>query len=174
MRTKTGILLFMLSVCAVAAWAGSPRGSDAESDPTVSVTSFRGENVIGHLGHPLGTVVRVTGVFVDGDVTRRRADLGVTLLQIETVNGEGLETAFLVPFRRAAHGVETPIPGQRFDYYVHEYGSFDGVVDLPEELEITRPPVQHDGFHYRPHVTVWTSNATASNLSEPQNSRRKR
>ena len=124
----------------------------------VSVKQFGAKNVIGHLGHPLGTVVRITGTCIDGDRTRRRADLGKTLLEVRTVNGKELEHPFVVPFLRAAKDIPTPVDGDSFDYYVHEWGAFDGFVSIPSELAIDQPMVANDGFHYRPQVTIHKSN----------------
>jgi hypothetical protein len=131
-------------------------------DNPASVTSFGRGRVIGHLGHPLGTIVRVAGVSVDGGTTRRRVDVGKTLLRITTVNGTKLKQPFTFPFARAAKGVTKPEPGERFDYYVHEWGAFDGTVHVPESLGIDRPMIANDGFHYRPQITIHKANPVAS------------
>lgn len=128
------------------------RGGDP---PTVSVHSFGAGRVIGYLGHPLGTVVRVTGI---GVVGQGKADGGSPLLQIETVNGVSLPKAWVVHFLRAARDISKPLPGERFDFYVHEYGTFDGVVDPPRHLGIDKPVLQNDGFYYRAAVTIHKSN----------------
>ena len=127
--------------------------------PTVSVHSFDVGRVVGYLGHPLGTVVRVTGV---GALGQSKADGGDTLLQIETVNGKSLPKAWVVPFLRAARGISKPRPEERFDFYVHEYGTFDGVVAPPPNLGIDNPVVQNDGFYYRPAVTIHKSNGPSA------------
>ncbi|WP_442511097.1 hypothetical protein SH528x_002762 [Novipirellula sp. SH528] len=124
----------------------------------VYVKQFAAGKVIGHLGHPLGTVVRITGICVDGDRTRRRADVGKTLLEIRAVNGTPLKRPFVVPFERAAVEVTKPNDGDLFDYYAHEWGTFDGIVAVPKDLGLHKPMVANDGFHYRPKVTVHKSN----------------
>lgn len=91
--------------------------------------------------------MRVTGVCIDGDTTRRRADLGKTLLEIQTVNGSKLEHPFVVQFSRAAKEVLKPKDGDTFDYYAHEWGEFGGVVAIPQELGIENPQLASDGFH---------------------------
>ena len=68
-----------------------------EPPAAVSVKQFGAKNVIGRLGRPLGTVVRITGTCIDGDRTRRRADLGKTLLVVRTVNGTKLDDPLVVP-----------------------------------------------------------------------------
>lgn len=147
---------------ALAQTQNSSRNADTKPNATsrigtISVTDFSTRKVIGHLGHPLGTVVRVTGKVVDGDATRMKRNTGRTLLEIHTVNGKKLETNVLFQFQRAAKSVAKPKPGEKFDYYVHEYGSFDGVVVPPRELNIAFPTVAHDGFYYRRQITIHKS-----------------
>ncbi len=120
----------------------------------ILVKDLTPQRVIGHLGHPLGTVVRVTGTALDADTTRRKADAGKAMLRIEAVNGLALDPHFLVPVDRAEKGVVKPKPGESFDYYVHEHGEFDGVVVLPSEVGIERPVITHDGFQYRARITI--------------------
>lgn len=138
-----------------------PVFAQSEQPPAaVSVKQFGTKTVIGHFGHPLGTVVRITGTCIDGDRTRRRADLGKTLLEVRTVNGKELEHPFIVPFLRAAKDVPKPVDGDRFDYYAHEWGAFDGIVSIPDEFAIDQPMVANDGFRYRPQITIHKSNPT--------------
>ena len=163
------MLLLPVTVIAFAVAIGATHsgGETLSEAPKIAVKQFGRNNVIGHLGHPLGTVVRVTGICVDGETTRRRADLGKTLLEIRTVNGVSLDRPFTFEFRRAAKNVIQPSPGDDFDYYVHEWGTFDGMVSAPAEFSIERPTVANDGFHYRPQVTVHKSNV-AVNRSTPE------
>jgi hypothetical protein len=126
--------------------------------PDIDASQFNDARVIGYLGHPLGTVVRVTGVCTDDTETQRRADLGKTLLKILTVNGKPLKRPFIVEFLRAKKEVPEPGFGDHFDYYVHEWGVFDGHVDTPKELGIEELPVANDGFYYRSEVTVHKAN----------------
>lgn len=120
----------------------------------ISVKAFGRENVIGYLGQPLGTVVRVTGICVDGDTTQRKADLGKTLLQVQAVDGRALEPPIMFVFERVAKGVSKAQFGQPFDYLAHEWGSFDGVVQLAGE-----PSVASDGFYYRREITIHRDNS---------------
>jgi hypothetical protein len=128
------------------------------AEPLISARSFSQDNVIGYLGKPLGTVVRVTGTASDGSETTMKALDGKILLNIETVDGQPLKTPARFEFLRARNEIEKPQPGDRFDYHVHEYGSFDGVVEPPRELGIKYRPVAHDGFHYRKQITIHKSN----------------
>lgn len=126
---------------------------------TISVTALQPDIVIGHLGQPLGSFLRVTGMAVDGDETQRKEDAGQTLLKIETVNDRTLAKPVYFTFRRAAEGIGKPEAGTPFDYFVHEWGSFDGVVVPPQELGIESPNIAHDGFYYRREITIHKSNA---------------
>ena len=147
---------------------GQPRvaGLAASSNPintepvnkNISVGNFGAENVIGYLGPPLGQIVRVTGTAIDGDSTRRKSDQGKTLLKIETVNGETADIPFVFEFLRSKKSVEKPNPGDQFDFYVHEYGAFEGVVVPPPQFNIEYVSMAHDGFHYRPFITIHKSN----------------
>jgi hypothetical protein len=124
----------------------------------ISVKDFAGSRVMGHLGHPLGTVVRVTGTCLSGDSTRSKADAGKTLLQVQAVNGKTLERPFTFAFFRADKEITKTKPGDAIDYYVHEWGEFDGMVSIPDDLGINDSIVPNDGFHYRSQITIHKSN----------------
>lgn len=163
MRNSRQTLLICTSIILAGAMGGTaqqrtqPPPKQA-AEPPISARSFGSENVVGYLGKPLGTVVRVTGRASSGDETRRKALVGKTLLNIETVDGQPLETPTWFEFGRAPKEIERPLPGDKFDYYVHESGSFDGVVEPPRELKIDSPVVAHDGFYYRKQITIHKSN----------------
>lgn len=140
------------------AWAQSTPVKPRMEVKPVTVASLEGQIPVGYLGVPLGTVVRVTGEVLDGSTSGARANLGKTLLRIVAVNGKKLAKPVVFEFLRAANDVKKPEPGEQIDYYVHEYGEFDGVVDPPKELGIAQLQVANDGFHYRPHLTVHASN----------------
>jgi hypothetical protein len=146
----------LLWLMVVVGMASSAASQEIARPAEISVRSFGRDNVIGHLGKPLGTIVRVTGMCVDGDSTRARVNAGKTLLQVESVDGRKLDRPINFDFERAAKEVSKPLPGQRFDYYVHEWGSFDGVIPFPGDL-----PVANDGFHYRQAITIHKDNAAA-------------
>ena len=131
------------------------------AEPPISARSFGKQNVIGYLGKPLGTVVRVTGTASSGNETRMKALEGKILLNIETVDGQPLKMPTWLLFGRAKNEIEQPRIGDKFDYYVHEYGSFDGIVEPPRELKIDSPVFAHDGFYYRKQITIHKSNIAA-------------
>ena len=127
------------------------------ADATISVANFNTKPVIGYLGHPLGTIVRVTGRVVDGKTTRAKLDMDKMLLEIQTVNGKKTKTKIVFRYPRYSTSLPEPAPGDTFDYYVHESGYFGGVVDPPEELGIDSPMAAHAGFGYRGDLTIHKS-----------------
>ena len=163
MRNSRQTLLICASIILAGAMGGTaqqrtePTPKQA-AEPPISARSFGKQNVIGYLGKPLGTVVRVTGTVRDNKEMRPKLLSGKTLLNIETVDGQPLETPTWFEFGRAQKEIEQPLPGDKFDYYVHEYGSFDGVVEPPRELKIDSPGVAHDGFYYRKQIAIHKSN----------------
>jgi hypothetical protein len=166
MLNRKGLLFVTLLLPGAFSFWRAQEFSSSKQEATISVASFQRERVTGLLGQPLGSVLRVTGVAVDGNEIRAKADFGKTLLKIETVNGEQLATPVYFTFCRAAEGVHKPESGTPFDYYVHEWGSFDGVVVPPIELGIEKPVVANDGFRYRPEVTIHKSNAVKQNQNQ--------
>jgi hypothetical protein len=83
-----------------------------------------------------------------------KADQGKVLLRVTAVNGKELRQPVDFEFVRAAKSAPRPAPGDRFDYYLHEYGHFDGEVTPPKELPIDEPEVASDGFYYRRYVAI--------------------
>ena len=75
------------------------------------------------------------------------------------MNGKELADPAVFAFHRAPASIPKPRSGERFDYYVHEYGEFDGVVTPPKELGIETIEIANDGFCYRRRLTVHASNA---------------
>ena len=101
------LINYIFSTASLCASIGEGQVSDSTvakdvKSATVSATQFGRSSVIGHLNYPLGTVVRITGVCIDGDRTRRKSDAGETLLEVRAVNGKQLQIPFVVPFGRAA------------------------------------------------------------------------
>ena len=145
---------------AVFAWAQPPTPAKPPVDAKpISVASFSEQLPVGYLGVPLGTVVRVTGEAFDGNTTQAKADAGKTLLRIVTVNGKELAKPVVFAFLRAPDSVKKPAPGEKFDYYVHEYGEFEGLVTPPKELGIDTPPLPAGtAFCYHHYLTVHASN----------------
>ncbi len=154
MVTRKTVLLVFASLLNIVSLSEAQKSNPTKQNETISIEALQPQRVIGRLGQPLGSIVRLTGVSVSGDETRRKADSGQTLLRIETVNGKQLKKSVYFTFRRAAKGIEKPTIGLEFDYYIHEWGSFDGVVDPPKELGIEEETLAHDGFHYRPEITI--------------------
>lgn len=141
------------------------------SDKPLSVTQFGRANVVGFLGKPLGTVVRATGIVVDGDTTRCRIDAGKTLLEVREVNGIALERPIRFDHPFVRNRLDSPKPGARFDYFVHEHGCFGGFVDIPADVDSDQPMVAHDGFGYRSSITIHSKQAHDQPLKRAKRSR---
>jgi hypothetical protein len=75
-------------------------------------------DVIGSLGCPLGSVVRVGAVVVDGVSTRRKADDGRYLLDIVEVDGKRVDG----PTRVAFSDPSKQLPADVFERYVQVTG----------------------------------------------------
>jgi hypothetical protein len=158
---KYPIALSFAACVAILAWAQDSPGSKpiAKDTAPLSVEAFNEKMPIGYLGHPLGTVVRVKGATVDGDTLRSKYYAGAILLRVEEVNGKKLKKP--VDFR-FPHDPDTkkPKPEQRFDYYVHEQGSFHGGVKKPKELIDLMGPganvigIAQPSFHYDGALTI--------------------
>lgn len=124
----------------------------------VSVASLSETLPVGYLGAPLGTVVRVTGVAVDAKKYTKAAD-GEVYLRVERVNGRELRQPIAFEFLRPQRAIKRkPAIGERFDYYVHEHGEFDGLVTPPEKLGIPPHGLAGTGFQYCPYLTLHASN----------------
>ena len=154
------ILLSIASVGCVALLVGAqvPQRANPAEEKSISVTSFMGKMPIGRLGVPLGTVVRITGVVIEKKKPHAKADEGKTFLRISTVNGKALDHPVEFEFGRAPVEVKKPSLHEKFDYYVHEYGEFDGIVVPPKELGIKDDPIAGLGFHYSSLLTLHASN----------------
>jgi hypothetical protein len=96
------------------------------------------------------------------DSFRRKAQAADKLLEINTCNGRKLEQPFIVAFDRRSKEIPSIKPGEEFDYWVHEWGEFDGDVASPAELGLDELDVANDGFYYRPSITIHKSNASAT------------
>ncbi|MEM6692683.1 MAG: hypothetical protein AAF664_24855 [Planctomycetota bacterium] len=144
-------------------------------EKTIHVSELGRSNVIGYLGEPLGTVVRITGVCVDGDELRSKLASGKILLKVHSVNGKALATSvtFFHPYLRDQDSL--PKPGTRFDYFVHETGGFYGGVDVPGNIDTLKPlkPLLPDtAFGYKKSLVLHSMRADDRVLEPPDDRKR--
>lgn len=153
-RTKCLIAIAAVTAISVASFADQPRVPESGAVSVKSFADAEGITVIGLLGRPLGTIVRVTGVAVHGTTRDVKASQGDILLTIETVDGKSLKEQ--VTFLRQAGDAEIKglSSGDRFDFFCHEAGSFQGNVRIPQGLGIDDRPVQGAGFRYVPRIVI--------------------
>ncbi|MFO0882636.1 MAG: hypothetical protein U0894_00345 [Pirellulales bacterium] len=141
MKMPYGIGVLCLSVFAALALLGFSSPADEKSEKLFYAKDFGSDNVIGALGYPMGTVVRITGKSLGKDQSRSKALEGVTWLEIETVNGKKLERSIKRFHYRGISGmyskVASPVleKGEPFDFYVYETCGYHGLVDIPKELD---------------------------------------
>ncbi len=158
MATKL-IYSAIIAVLLVSLGSRELTSSQSKAAPKIYVSDFQKDNVIGNLGFPLGTVVRITGTIFDGEEIGSKALSSETMMKVMTVNGHKIPSppVFIHPGKKE----DRPVPGSTFDYYVHESGAFRGVVDPPQELGIQYEPIAHDGFYYHSELVIHKNNHPA-------------
>src|SRR4029079_5341290 len=92
--------------------------------------------VHGRLGHALGEIVTIEGVFADGTLTRAKMDDGWILVRIQAVNGKRLKDEQVFHYERAAKS--SPTVGSEFKFIGYETGGFTGT---PRDAFKYTPPV---------------------------------
>jgi hypothetical protein len=100
--------------------------SPADRVKSITVSELNQLQVIGLLGHPLGTIVTIEGVVADDSYRIMRADLGHTLLRVQTVGGKKLLKEQVFHFGNAPAEIEKPKVGSKFKYIGYETGGFTG------------------------------------------------
>jgi hypothetical protein len=158
-KLLAGILVVLGSSFWVWAQDGPRREPVAKASENIAVSTFHDRMPIGYLEKPLGTVVRINGECVDGDTLRLKMYASKKILRIDTVDGRKLPEPVDFIFRHDGDNIPVPKPGQRFDYSVHEYGSFDGIVRVPREHRDDENVVglAAPGFGYRSHLEIHKS-----------------
>jgi hypothetical protein len=148
-RRLSRIFPVMLSLSVLALWAAW--AASAESDtpaavgepaqpaqPPIKVNDLNERPVVGSLGQPLGKMVTVEGVVAEGDFTRKKSDVGATLLRIQKVDGRPLKHEVIFHFSPSSMvTIEKPAVGSRFKYVGYETGAFTGTP--PGEFKYTGP-----------------------------------
>lgn len=144
-----------LSVFTVLALLGFSSPANDKSAKRFYAEDFGKDNVIGALGYPMGTVVRITGKSLGEDKSHMKAYEGVTWLEIESVNGKKLERPikrFHYRFIDSSYSTaESPVleEGAPFDFYVYETCGYNGFVQMPDELKLELlPGLAGRGFRF--------------------------
>lgn len=141
MKMPYGIGVLCLSVFAVLALLGFSSPADEKSEKRFYAEDIQRGKLIGVLGYPMGTVVRITGKSLGKDQSGAKSLEGVTWLEVESINGKKLERSIR---RFQYHGIsgfysaqESPVleKGEPFDFYVYETCGYHGLVDIPKELD---------------------------------------
>lgn len=132
---------------AAAADAPAAGGSPVQPAPApIQAIELSERPVIGDLGHPLGKIVTIEGVVADGDFTRKKADVGGTLLRIQSVDGKPLQSEVIYHFAPSSLvKIAKPTVGSRFKYRGYETGEFSG--SPAGEFQFTGPYAT-TSFHF--------------------------
>lgn len=125
--------------------AADPPKEEKKEKP-IPIMDVWTRGILGQLGHPLGTVVRIEGEVEAYDGLKHGKALeGKTLLRVKLVNGtepkEGV--LFGLDFAKA----DKPKVGEKFKYIGYETGTFEGHVARNELYKDPIPFAWHDyGF----------------------------
>lgn len=106
--------------------AADPPKEEKKEKP-IPIDEVRKRGVLGDLGHPLGTIVRIEGEAADGKDTGAKGDEGQTLLRVKSVNGVELKEPAVFHFVGA--DPDKPKKGAKFKYIGYETAKFEGEVD---------------------------------------------
>ena len=120
---------------------------------SVSCTDITAGNVIvaGLLGHPLGTIVKVSLSFINGDTLRAKGDDGRVRVRIHSVNDKPMTPEVTRPYEdETGEFSEKQVRrklyfNQPVTLYVYESGQFTG---LPGHYGEYRPIPQGYAFHF--------------------------
>ncbi len=133
MRSSDPITLAIVSTSFLTALAGcsSHPTPATPGGPAISVADIWKHGVMGRLGRPLGTMVKVSGVAVPNHTRMKFYEDDKLFLRITTVDGRPLAEPVEYPFRKAVDFIEATEPkvGEEFTYRGYESGIFDGVPD---------------------------------------------
>jgi hypothetical protein len=126
-RTRV-VVLIGGAIAPVLVWAGmSSADKPPELAKAIPVSVLNDRQVIGRLGHPLGTIVVVEGVVADGSYTKAKADDGHTLLRVQGVNEKRLAEEQVFHFGSLLERVEKPKAGATYKFSGYETGGFTGL-----------------------------------------------
>jgi len=129
----------------IAALVGA--ASMARADGPITVTELRARGVLGELGEPLGKIVVVTAVVVDGNSLRTKEASGALYLRITRVGERTLASPALLSVADRSQLK----PGQTLRCAGYETGGFSGIV--PHEFEYIEAYAAY-GYTFKTHWVV--------------------
>jgi hypothetical protein len=121
---------------------------DSLKTKPLSVTSSK---FMGKLGLPLGTVVKVEGIFYSGDKTRTKALSGLMLMEISNVAGKPITPPVVLRFSGNKKLFPNPKDGNKFSVYTYETGGYTGI---PHKAFQHIPIVTTTSFHFESHLIL--------------------
>jgi hypothetical protein len=108
--------------------------------------------IIGTLNKPIGEIVTVEGVIIDGTDTREKGDAGKVLLKVQWINGKKLQKGVNLPvkiFQWSA--IHTPKVNEHKKYIGYETGAMSGI---PRRAFNYMPQVTTEDFHFSTYFQI--------------------
>lgn len=151
-RVGLAIVFTLILGCAKPNASMPQKNAAVGTEGQVHLDNLRPENIIGHLGFPLGTIVTIEGIVEDLNDSNAKADDGRTSLKIHTVNGQPLAKPFHYDFYPAEvkkGRFSTPPANVEFKYVGYEVANFYGHPAEAEKYWPRIPPVATNRFGFR-------------------------
>ena len=140
-RKRTAAVLSVL--VAVVSWLLISHGNAKDMPEPITYADLTTRPVHGRLGHALGEIVTVEGVFADGTFTRAKMDDGWMLVRVRVVNGKRLKDEQIFQYEKSAKG--SPAVGSEFKFIGYETGGFTGT---PDGVFKYTPPFATTGYGF--------------------------
>ena len=121
----------LLAGCAGRTAPGGGPPADAPAGP-IPLADVQARGIAGQLGVPLGKIVRIAGVVVDGGTLPDKASQSRTFVRVDVVDGRRLDTPVLVELsidNRANDPVRKPSHDQPVRLVGWETGGYTGAVE---------------------------------------------
>jgi hypothetical protein len=140
---------------------------EAPREATIHASQLKPDQVIGRLGHPLGTILTIDGTILDGDSLRLKLYSGTTLLNVSRVNGQTLEKPVYREFGpySTSLAIDVPPVGRQFKYVAYETGRFEGA---PTGLFKYVPPMATTGYHFNTSLVLLRDESKSAKGGESQ------
>ena len=119
MKPLTFVLVLLVSACTQA----------GKQQAKLHYTELAPDRIIGSLGKPLGTIVKIQGTLISGDKLRLKAMSGKTLLEVTSVDGQRLREKIVLEFDIPMWAaIDKPEVGNKIRYLGYETGRMSGIL----------------------------------------------
>jgi hypothetical protein len=108
--------------------------------------------IIGTLNKPIGEIVTVEGVIIDGTDTKKKSDADKVLLKVQWINGRRLQKGVNLPVKIFQWGaINTPRVNEHKKYIGYETGEMSGI---PRRAFNYMPQVTAEDFHFSTYFQI--------------------